>query len=158
MSSETEVPLARAVVATVVLAVLHFLLQPLLASWWGSPHLVAGAVLVGARGLRPGGAAAAGFTLGLLEEAIVLSTVGPLGVVYAVGGFVAGRSWDLFFTDSRLFLPVYLFAGGWTLIAAGVLVGPDDATWRFVVLEAPVSALVTAVLCLPAGRALTSRA
>lgn len=158
MTAEHEAPLARAVVATGVLAVLHFLLQPLLASWWGSPHLVAGAVLVAALGLRPGWTAATGFALGALEEAMVLSTVGPLGVVYAVGGFLAGRSWDLFFADSRLFLPVYLFAGAWALIAAGVLVGPDDATWSFVALEAPVSALTTALACLPAGRALASRA
>lgn len=158
MSGTAEPSLARALAAAIVLACLHFLLQPLLAAWWGSPHLVAGAVMVAALGMRPGGAAAVGFSLGVLEEAMVLSTVGPLGAVYAVAAFVAGRAWDLFFTDSGLFLPMYLFAGAWALVAAGVVVGPDDATWTFVALEAPVSALATAALCFPAGRLLTSRA
>lgn len=139
----------RAVAAVATLAGLHFLLHPLLAGWWGSPHLAVGAVLVAGVRLRPGSAAAAGFVVGVLEEAMVLAGPGPLAAVYAVSGYLSARSWTLFFTEGRRFLPVYLVLGGWILLVANTWIIQSDLTWSFSLLQAPVAALLTALAAAP---------
>lgn len=140
----------RGLAAVAGLGVLHFLLHPLLAGWWGSPHLVAAAVLVAGVRLRPGPAALAGFALGLLEEAMLLSGPGPLAAVYALTGYVSARSWTLFFADTRVFLPMYLVLGGWTLLIVNTIVITDHLTFGFSLLEAPVAAVLTAAAAAPA--------
>lgn len=138
--------------AAAVLAVLHFLLRPLLVGWWGAPDLLAAAVLVLSLGVRPGAAAGAGFVLGLLEEALTLGPLGPLAIVYALVGYLGARSWDLVFTDTRLYLPLYLVIGAWLLIVVNAWFAPGDLVWDMIILRAPVSALLTAVVAAPAAR------
>lgn len=145
-------PAWRAPAAALALAVLHFLARPLLVEWWGSPDLLAAAVLVLSMGVRPGTAAGAGFVLGILEEAVALGALGPLAIVYAVFGYLGSRSWDLVFTDTRLYLPLYLVFGAWMLIVANWWITPVDLTWRRMLLQAPVSALLTSLAAVPATR------
>lgn len=132
------------------LAVLHLLLHPLLSGWPAAPHLMAGAVLVAGIRLRPGSAALVGFSLGLLEEAMVLAGPGPLAAVYAAMGYLSARSWTLLFADTRPFLPVYLVLGGWVLIVVNAWITSQDLTWSFSLLSAPAAALFTAAAVVPA--------
>lgn len=138
--------------ATLLLAVLHFLLRPFLTEWWGAPHLLVAAVLVASLGFRAGAAAASGFVLGVLEESVALGPLGPLAIVFAVAGYLGARSWDLFFTDTRLFLPLYLVVGAWGLIVVKWWIVSGDLTWSMIILKAPLGAALTAAAAVPAAR------
>lgn len=136
----------NALVGAALLAVLHFLFRPYLLSWWAGPDLAAGALLVAALRLQAGRAATVGFALGLLEGAMALGGLGPLAVSYALVGYGAARSWGVMFADVRLFLPAYLFTGGWMLIVLNQWIITGDLTWSFTLLRAPVAALLTAIV------------
>lgn len=150
MRAEEESGRLSALAAVAALAALHFLLHPLLSSWAGSPHLVTAAVLVAGIRLRPGAAALTGFSLGLLEEAMILAGPGPLAALYAAAGYVSARSWTLFFAETRLFLPVYMASGGWILIVVNNVITSYDLTWSFIFLSAPLAGLLTALAGAPA--------
>lgn len=146
MSSGHERTLAPMLVIGGLIA-LHFLFRPMLMQWPMAPDLLAGALLLAALRLRAGHVAALGFLLGLLEGAMAVTGIGALAVIYTLGGYVGARSWDLFFADVRLFLPVYLFLGTWVLqLVVSSSVGPE-ADWRLILLESPVSAALTAIVC-----------
>lgn len=143
-------------IAIVILACLHLLLRPLLVSWWVAPDLLAASLLVGTLHLRAGRAAVLGFVLGALEGWMALSGAAPLAVVFAVGGFVGVRAWDLFFADVSFFLPVYLVVGAWTLTVATALLTSTTTGPDFLLLRSGASALLTAVVCLPVERSVPS--
>lgn len=128
------------------LALAHFLLRPYLLEPWWMPDLLAAAVLVGALHLRAGRAAAVGFALGLLEGAMALDGMGLLAAGYAAVAYAGARMWDLFYSDARLFLPVYLVLGGWALLLVNTWATMGNLTWSFSVLRAPLAALTTALV------------
>lgn len=137
------------------LVLLHFALRPLLVEWAGAPDLLAGGLLLAALRIRAGGAAALGFTLGLLEGSMALEGVGASMIAYTAAGYLAARSRDLIFTDARVFLPLYLFAGTWLLqvglaVATGVR-APAEA----LLLLASLSALLTTLVCWTGMRLLS---
>lgn len=146
MSGEGYGGARRAVAAAVVLALVHFLLRPYLLEPWWIPDLLAAAVLVVALHLRAGQAAVLAFALGLLEGAMALEGLGILAAGYAAVAYGGARMWDLFYSDARLFLPVYLLLGGWILLLVNTWATTGDLTWRFSVVTAPVAALATAVV------------
>lgn len=141
-------------VAVLVLIGAHFLTRPVLVDWPVSPDLLAGGLLLGALRLRAGYAAVLGFALGLLEGAVMVSGTGYLAAVYAVVAYGAVRSWELFFTDARLLVPVYLMVGTWALAVASAAVAGAGPSWGYALLEAPASGLLTALLCAPIYRLL----
>lgn len=146
MSSGNERTLAPMLVIGGLIA-LHFLFRPLLVQSSLAPDLLAGALLLAALRLRAGHVAALGFVLGLLEGAMAVMGIGALAVIYTLGGYAGARSWDLFFADVRLFLPVYLLLGTWALqLAVSSFVGPE-ADWRLILIDSPVSAALTAIVC-----------
>lgn len=97
----------------VVLAVLHFTLHVGFSIALAAPDLLTVALLVGARSLRMGGAAALGAVLGFLEDALSVLSFGANAVALAVVGAIASRTRDLFVGDSLLFGVSYLFLGKW---------------------------------------------
>lgn len=147
-----------ALVAAVLLACTHFLLRPLLAGWWGTPDLVVAGLLVMTLHHRPAAAATAGFVFGLLDAAMGLEELGPLAVAYAVAGYGAGRAWEFFFADARLFLPLYLVSVSLVLLVIHHIVTTSDIMWNFILLEAPVGALLTAAVAGAVGKGLPTRA
>lgn len=134
--------LVLAVAAGLVL--LHFLVRPYLLAWWAAPDLAVAALLLTALHMRPGRAATLGFVLGLLEGAMAMSGIGPLAMAYAVVGYAAARSWGILFADMRVFLPVYFFIGSLMLIVFNQWVTTGDLVSHFILVQAPVAALLTA--------------
>lgn len=135
-----------------LLLLLHFSLRPWLAGWAGAPDLLTGGLLVAALRLRAGYAAALGSVLGLLEAAMALRGLGTLMIVYALVGYAAARSRDLLFSDARAFFPLYVFLGVWVAHAGVALLG-GGLDPRLALLEAPMSAGLTAAVCWVAERA-----
>jgi hypothetical protein len=139
-----------------LLACLHFLLRPILTSWWIAPDLLVASLLVGTLHLRAGRAAVLGFSLGALEGWMALAGAAPLSVLFAVAGYVGVRAWDLFFADVGFFLPLYLLTGAWALTMASAWLTSATMGADFVLLRAGGSALLTAVICLPLERLVPS--
>lgn len=128
------------------LLLLHFALRPVLVGRPAAPDLLTGALLLAALRLRPAGSAGLGCAFGLLEGAMALGGLGISMVAYTLAGYGAARSRELVFTDARIFVPVYLFAGTW-LVQAGLALAYGAASPEAVLLWSPVSALLTSAVC-----------
>lgn len=96
-----------------LLTVLHFALHLSLGLGMRAPDLLTVAVLIGARQLPAGGAAALGFGLGLLEDAVSVVAFGAGAATQTIVGYLGARSRDLFVGETGLFLGLYLFLGCW---------------------------------------------
>lgn len=130
-----------------LLVALHFTLHLSFGLGRSAPDLLTTAVLLGARQLTGGRAAALGFTLGLLEDAVSLAAFGAAAAAQTVVGFLGARSRDLFVGDSVLFLMIYIFLGTWIRDAlyyalADVIRRGDPVT--ALLIQAPLGALYTA--------------
>ncbi|MEJ2679704.1 MAG: hypothetical protein P8174_11635, partial [Gemmatimonadota bacterium] len=97
----------------VLLVVAHLLLHVTFGIGRGAPDLLTLALLLGARRLSVGPAAAFGLGLGLLQDSLSALAFGAASATYAVLGVVGSRSRDVFVGDSLLFMGLYLFAGKW---------------------------------------------
>lgn len=132
-----------------LLLVLHFALHPVWSSWTAGPDLLAGGLLLGALGLRPGRAALLGFLLGLLEASMALGPLGPTMIVLAMAGYAGAWLRDVFYSDSGRFMPIFILIGvlaiqvGFELVGGGPSASPDGARFLYI----PVSAAVTAAVC-----------
>lgn len=135
------------VVVFVLLIVLHFTLRPLL-QWHASiDFLVIGILLIAVRA-RPGVAALAGFTIGLLADSLTPTSFGAGALAMTAVGF--GASWlkAAFFADNIALNGVFIFAGKWAfdviyLLAERRLQGADLLVQLFV--WSPLAAAVTAI-------------
>lgn len=138
---------ASLVISFAVLVVLHFTLRPLL-QWHASiDFLVIGILLIAVRA-RPGVAAFAGFTLGLLADSLTPASFGAGALAMTAVAF--GASWlkAAFFADNIALNGVFIFAGKWAfdviyLLAERRLTGTDLLAQLFV--WSPAAAVVTAV-------------
>ncbi len=130
-----------------LLVIVHFFLHLTLGIGVRGPDLLAVAVLLGARPLAGGGAAALGFGLGILEDAVSIAAFGLAAATYTIIAYVASRSRDLFMGEGLLFLSVYLFLGKWVQealyygLAAPVRRGEPV---EMLLIQAPLNALYTA--------------
>jgi rod shape-determining protein MreD len=131
------------------LVVLHFFLHLTLGLDTRAPDLLVVAMLLGARALPGGGAAAFGFALGLLEDAVSLAAFGAAAATFAAVGYLGSRSRDLLEGDSAFFLALYLFLGAWIqkalyyAVAGAVRRGePVEA----LLIQAPLHSLYAAVV------------
>lgn len=130
------------------LVVLHFGLRLTLGLDVWAPDLLTLAVLIGARQLRGGPAAALGFALGLLEDAVSLGAFGAAAIVQTIIGYLGARSRDLFVGDSLLFLTLYFFLGAWLQDALYYWIVPGlrrGTTVDALLIHAPLQALYVAV-------------
>jgi cell shape-determining protein MreD len=135
------------------LVVLHFVLRVGLGLGQLVPDLIAVAVLLAARELRPGWAAGLGLLLGVLEGAVVPPTFGASALALTVLGFLASRLRDLFSGGGTVFLAFYLFAGKWLydiLLYLIVLVNARPGPASSLLLISPLAALYAAAAGLVA--------
>lgn len=93
------------------LVVLHFVLRVGLGLGVLAPDLLVIALLLGARRLRPGGAAALGFALGLLEGSANPTVFGASSLALSIVGYVGSRSREWLAGDDPITMVAYFFAG-----------------------------------------------
>lgn len=129
-----------------ILVVLHLVLHVAL-GMGRAPDLLTVALLLSARRLPGAGAAAVGLLLGILMDALSLTTFGALAVVYTVVGFLGARSRDLFEGDSLLFVGVFIVIGAWLCQALYLLFTRSALhdPWSSLLTVAPITAIYTAV-------------
>jgi cell shape-determining protein MreD len=96
-----------------VLIVLHLLLHVALALGVVAPDLMTVALLIAAREVGMGRAAAIGFGLGLLEDGLSVIAFGANTVAMTLIGIGGALTRDLFVGDTRLFIVLYFWLGKW---------------------------------------------
>lgn len=101
------------VVSGVLLVIAHFVLHVGLGFGAGAPDLATLGVLILAREVAMAPGAAAGFVVGLLEDALSVLAFGASTVALALVGALGARSRDLFVGDSVTFVVSYFAAGKW---------------------------------------------
>lgn len=131
----------------------YFFLRLTLGLGASAPDLLTVAVLLGARPLPGGGAAALGFGLGILDDAAAVTAFGAAAATFTIIAYIGARSRDLFVGDSLLFLTAYLFLGKWAQEILYYLLAPSirrgDAVEALLV-QAPLQALYAAAAGLVA--------
>jgi len=139
----------RVGLVTGLLVALHFFLR--LGLGYGSiaPDLLTLGLLVAARELRTGSAAALGLFLGVLEDSFSILAFGGSSVAMVVVAIVGSRTRDLFVGDSVIFLVVYLVVGKWSRDLLQWLAVGEGIREPFVetmLIQAPTSAIYLAVV------------
>ncbi len=132
------------IVTVALLAFLHYTLSPLLDTLFIRPNLLVCGVLVAARAMRPGGAAALGFLLGLLEDALAVSHFGLATLLLVLVAYLGSQTRELFLGEEPLFMGTYLLVGTWVYEVASFLllgVGSDPLSLLFV--RAPLDGVLT---------------
>ena len=103
----------RTWILVAALVFLHFLLHVGLGYGRGAPDLLTIALLLAAREVGLGTAAAIGLFFGLLEDALSVLAFGANAVAMTAIGILGALTRDLFVGDSRLFAVSYFFVGKW---------------------------------------------
>lgn len=109
----SDVGRLRVWVLALVLFLLHFLLHVGLSYGREAPDLLTLALLLVAREVSVGRAAALGLVLGLFEDALSVLAFGGNSVAMTLVAIGGALTKDLFVGDSRLFLISYVFLGKW---------------------------------------------
>jgi rod shape-determining protein MreD len=131
-----------------VLVLFHFLLHVGLGLGATAPDLLTVAVLLAARRLASGPAAALGLGLGLLQDALSLGSFGAEAVSQTLLAFAGARSRDFFLGESALFVGVYLFVGKWVHDVVFFLLarmGSGAEALSRLLVQAPLGGLYAAV-------------
>jgi rod shape-determining protein MreD len=131
----------------VFLVVLHFIIHVAFGLGQGAPDLLTVAALIAARRLRGGQAAALGFVLGILDDALAITSFGASALALTTVSYLGARSRDLFEGDSVLYFLVYLFLGTWLTDTIVLLVSPETLrhTASSLLVGLPLIALWTAL-------------
>lgn len=103
----------RVWVLALILLLLHFFLHVGLSYGRGAPDLLTLGLLLVAREVSAGRAAAVGLLFGLLEDALSVLAFGANSVAMTLVGICGALTRDLFVGDSRVFLISYVFLGKW---------------------------------------------
>lgn len=139
----------RVGLVTVFLVALHFFLRLGLGYGAIAPDLLTLGMLVAARELRMGSAAALGVFLGVLEDSFSILAFGGSAVAMAAIGIAGSRTRDLFVGDSLVFLTSYLILGKWSRDLLQWLVvgeGVREPFMETMLIHAPVSAIYLAIV------------
>ena len=137
----------RVALVTFLLVTVHFFLRLGLGYGTIAPDLLTLAILVAARELRMGSAAALGLFLGVMEDSFSILAFGGSAVAMTVIGALGARTRDLFVGDSLIFLVSYLVLGKWSRDFLQWLVvgeGIREPFVEVVLIQAPISAVYLA--------------
>ena len=130
-----------------LLVVLHFTVR----QWLGDPRLAPDflvlALLVYAIRARPGAAAIAGFTIGLLGDALTPVAFGAGALAHTVVGYLAAWGKAIFFAENLAVNAGFIFAGTWVrdllVLVGGGHVRGTELVWQLL-LWSPLKAATTA--------------
>ena len=136
----------RAVLAFVILVVLHYTLRPVL-EWRTSIDFLLIALLLASVRMRPGAAALLGFAMGLVADSL---SVGAFGATLAmtVVGFSASWLRAVVFAENLVLHAAFFFAGKWLFDIIFLLVERRvkglDLVFQLLIWS-PLTAIVTAL-------------
>jgi rod shape-determining protein MreD len=136
----------RAVLA--LLVVLHFTVRPWLGDQRPAPDLLLLALLVYAVRARPGGAAVAGFVVGLVSDVLTPVAFGAGALAHTVVGYLTAWGKAVFFAENLAVNAGFFFVGSWmrdvlVLLGGGHVEG-RQLLWQLV-LWSPLKAATTAL-------------
>lgn len=139
--------LLRTSLAFAILVVLHFTLRPLL-GWRVEMDFLVVALLLAAVRVRPGVAAAIGFSLGLVSDAITPDAIGSGALAMTAIGFSASWMKAVFFADNLALNGFFFFLGKWAFdliyLASERRLRGTSLLYQLL-LWSPLSAAVTAL-------------
>jgi rod shape-determining protein MreD len=112
------------------LVVMHFTVRPLLGSDRIAPDFLLLALMFFAIRSRPSKAAVAGFTVGILADALSPVAFGAGALAHTVVGYLQAWGKAVFFPDNLLVTTGFLLAGAWVrnflvLLAGGQMRGAE---------------------------------
>jgi rod shape-determining protein MreD len=132
----------------VLLVVLHFTVRPWLGDQRPAPDLLLLALLVYAVQARPGGAAVAGFVIGLVSDVLTPVAFGAGALAHTVVGYLTAWGKAVFFAENLAVNAGFFFVGTWirdllVLLGGGHVEG-RQLLWQLV-LWSPLKAATTAL-------------
>lgn len=135
--------------AITVLVALQFAVRPWLGDPRVAPDFLLLALLLYAIRSRPGTGALAGFTVGLLTDAIAPAAFGAGALAHTVTGYLAAWGKAIFFADNLVVNAGFFFAGVWVrnliVIVASGQARSGHPLWH-VFVWSPLMGLSTAVV------------
>jgi rod shape-determining protein MreD len=136
----------------VVVVIAHLVLHVAIGLGATAPDLMTVAVLLSARRLSAAVGAGVGLIMGVLIDALSLTTFGASALIYSVIGLLGARSRDLFEGDSLIFVAGYIFIGKWLRDAAYLALTHSEHTepWSALLTSAPIAALYAALAAVVA--------
>lgn len=102
----------RVAIAFAILVILHYSLRPLL-GWRAEMDFLVVALLLAAVRVRPAVAAAVGFGLGLMGDALTPDALGSGALAMSTIGFAASWLKAVFFADNIALNGFFFFLGKW---------------------------------------------
>jgi rod shape-determining protein MreD len=135
-------------VVLALLVVLHFTVRPWLGDQRPAPDLLLLALLVYAVRARPGGAAVAGFVVGLVSDVLTPVAFGAGALAHTVVGYLAAWGKAVFFAENLAVNAGFFFVGTWmrdllVLLGGGHVEG-RQLLWQLL-LWSPLKAAMTAL-------------
>jgi rod shape-determining protein MreD len=129
---------------------LHFYLRPRLWSARISPDFLLIALVFFAMRAGPGAGALAGFTVGIVTDALTPAAFGAGALAHTLVGYLAAWGRAVFFADNLLVNAAFVAVALWVrdlilLVASGTSYGP---LFLELVLSSPLQALSTAVFAV----------
>ncbi|HEY7897277.1 MAG TPA: rod shape-determining protein MreD [Gemmatimonadaceae bacterium] len=137
----------RAIATFAVLVLLHFTLRPFL-DWRAPIDFLLLAVLTAAVRVRPAGAVAIGFLVGIAADSLAPDSLGAAALAMLLVAYLASWLKAVFFADSLPLNAMFFFVGKWIFdivyfIAEHHLSGIDLV--QQLLLWSPLSAAATAI-------------
>ena len=142
---------ARLWAVLLLLVALHFYVRPRLGDPRFTPDFVLIALLFLSIRSRPGAGALAGFTVGILTDAVAPTAFGAAALAGTAVGFLAGWLKAMFVADNALITALFVFGAAWLrdviqVLASNQLEG-GALGWQLLAWS-PIAAGTTAVTAL----------
>jgi rod shape-determining protein MreD len=129
----------------VLLVFLHFFLRPRLGSPRSGPDFLFIALMFYAMRSGPGAGAAAGFAVGLIQDALTPAQFGAGALAHTVVGYLAAWGRAVFFADNLVVNAAFVAVGVWLRdVIVLVASGPgEENLFLELTLRSPLQALVS---------------
>ena len=139
----------RLALVLLLLVVLHFALRPLMGDFRVAPDLLLLALLIFSIRARPGQAAVAGFTVGMVVDSLTPVAFGAGALAHTCVGYMAAWGKAVFFAENVVVHGTFIFGGTWVrdllVILVGRHMGRSTLIWQLTVWS-PLKALSTAIV------------
>ncbi|MEE8251318.1 MAG: rod shape-determining protein MreD [Gemmatimonadales bacterium] len=124
----------RLVAVVLLLVLLHFGLGPWLGDRRVGPDFLVLALLIYAMRARPGKAAIAGFTVGLVGDSLTVLAFGSSALAHTMVGHLTAWGNAIFFAENLLVSAGFFFGGTWfrdlLMLVAGGFKSGVDLVWQ----------------------------